>query len=665
MLKNLLFAGAILFSLLAGAQKPSMKFGKIDPAILSMPRYEADTSAGALILGDIGDITITYNDFTGFQVEFRRHIRFKVFNSTGFDLANFKLPYYYSGEQHEKFISIKAVSYNLDADNKIVKTELEKSNIFTEELSTKEMSRNFSVPNVKNGTVFEVEYALNSDLFWSIRDWDFQSTVPTLFSELCITLPEYFIYKTLLKGYISPTTSSSKSVPGRLVVKNSNGTEEIISYYCEERKIRFENVPAFREEPYMNALSNYLTSIEFELAAINFPFSKKDYTTTWEKISTNLWTDVDFGAQLKRNCPIKEEAEKLKTDYADPKERMQKAFELIRNSMAFNDRYGIYITKTLRKAWDEKKGKAADINLLMISLLNEIGIEAEPVILSTRSNGFLHPAQIMLGKFNYVIAEARIGDESFLLDATDKRLPYNLLPERCLNGEGRRISQTETLNQWIPLLGNQENERVLYAQTLLAPSGNMSGDFSMMETNYFADSRAKEIRKENSNDDYTNSYEAETPGLSISVFNIENLDDRSLPLYLKYKANYNVSDDSPKDIIYVNPTLGAGINSNPFISENREFPVDFTIPWSSKIIHMITIPEGYTVAELPKSALINLPEQLGSFKYTIVATGNQIQLMSVIRIKEHQIVSTNYPDIRELFSRIVAKQAEMIVLKKI
>lgn len=650
--------------MIAGAQKSSMKYGKIDPAHLAMTHYDADTSAGALVLGDIGEINITYDNIFGFRVEFNRHVRIKVFNSNGFDLANFKIPYYNFRDLTEKITKLKATSYNLEG-GKIVETDIARSDIFIEEVSLKEQSQNFSVPNIKKGTVFEVEYHITSDLLWALKNWEFQYTVPAVFSELTVTIPEYFNYKTLMKGYVQPTVSDSKKVGGSIFIKNSDGSGISKMYTALEQKFRFENIPAFNEEPFMNSISNYLSSVEFELASVNFPYSHRDYTTTWEKISSDLLKENDFGVQLKRNCPIKEEAEILRSKYSDPKERMINAYELIRNTMIFNDSYGIYITKTLRKAWDEKKGKAADINLLLVSLLNEIGVEADPVLISTRKNGIIHPAQIMLTKFNYVIAEARIGDETYLLDATDKKLPYNMLPERCLNGEGRRISQTKELNDWVTINGEEQNERVLFCQSKVEPSGNIKGEFNLMESRYFAYERARKIKAENSIDDYATKYEATFPGLMINEIEIENLDDRSQQLVLKYKADYNLSDDSPKDLIYINPSLGNGINSNPFIPEKREFPVDFINPWSSKIINILTLPEGYQVEELPKNALITLLEQLGSFKYTIAATNNQIQLMTQIIIRDPLIVATNYSNIREFYSMIVAKYAEKVVLKKL
>lgn len=663
MLKNTLISVALLLSLAAFGQKSSMKFGKIDKKDLAMENYEADTSAGALILGDIGSATINYKSTEDFEVDYTRHVRVKIFNTSGFDQANFKLQYYELGWTRERIPKIKVTAYNLE-DGKIVETKLKRSDMFVEDISAKEKSLNFSVPNVKSGTVFEVEYTLSSELFWHMRDWDFQYTVPARFSEYTITLPEYFVYKKLMSGYLMPTVNQTEPYTQNIMLRNDDNTTQTIPYRGTIQKLRFDDIPAFKKEPYMNALSNYLSSLEFELGAINFPYSKKDYSTSWEKISKELWLDGDFGIQLKRNCPIKEYADTLMA-VSDEKERMIMAYELVRDNMAFNHKYGIYATSSLRKAWNEKTGKAADINLLLTSLLNEIGIESEPVLLSTRDNGILHPAQIMLSKFNYVISEARIGDETFLLDATDKRLPYNILPERCLNGEGRRISLIPERNDWVSLNQSIPNERVFFAQTKVAPGGNIDVVFNLMETAYYAYNRSERIRKEAGQDDYIADYEAATPGLIIDEYTIENLDDLPNPLVIKYEGKLNISDDTPKDMLYINPLMGNGISVNPFTLETRDFPVDFINPFTFKIINLMEIPDGYEITEMPKSAVIALPDDLASYRYAIAVNGNQVQLDCTFMMKTSQILPMNYAQLRELYSMIVAKNAEMIVLKKI
>ncbi len=647
------------------SQKNAIKFGKIDPELLKMTKCELDSSAGAMIVSDLGDIYIDYDDLTGFRINMKRHLRVKIFNSTAFELAKFKLMGYKSGNLEEKYTRIKAASYNLDASGKMETTELSKDNIFTDRISNKEKSYNFSVPNIKEGTVFEVEYTLTSELFWQLPDWDFQTNYPTLLSELNVAVPEYFKYKRQMRGYISPTSTDSK-INNRSIVFRDGSYSDAVVYSEYTDKYVFKNVPALYEEPYMNDISNYTAAIEFELAAINFPRNFKDYSSTWEKIAKLLWDDEDFGLQLKRGCPLKKEAELLKVTIADPKQRMIAAHELIRNSVKYDGRNGIYTSKSLNKVWDEKIGKSADINLLLISFLNECGIVTHPVILSTRKNGIINPAQIMLSKFNYVIAEAIIDSTTILLDATDKNLSWNIIPEACQNGKGRRVSRDDYFNDWVELNGKAPNEKTYFNQVKLDSLGNIKGNFSLMYSELLAVGAAEKIRNSNSEEEFINEIETSFTGMYIDNYTIENLTDRTQPLYIKMDGGFKHNiDGTVKDVIYFNPGMGMLIDKNPFKSETRVYPIDFIRPMANKVICMITIPDGYEVAELPKNINLGMSERRGSYRYSVVVNGNTIQLSATLSINTSLITFDNYEEIRELYNRIVAKNNEMVVLKKI
>ncbi len=76
-----------------------MKFGKIDKKDLIMESYKADTSAGGLVLGDVGSAAISHKKGSGFELEYTRHLRVKVFDASGFDLANFKIPLLWTSGQ--------------------------------------------------------------------------------------------------------------------------------------------------------------------------------------------------------------------------------------------------------------------------------------------------------------------------------------------------------------------------------------------------------------------------------------------------------------------------------------------------------------------------------------------------------------------------------------
>lgn len=80
---------------------------------------------------------------------------------------------------------------------------------------------------------------------------------------------------------------------------------------------------------------------------------------------------------------------------------------------------------------------------------------------------------------------------------------------------------------------------------------------------------------------------------------------------------------------------------------------------------MISIPEGYEVAELPQNMNLGVSEKRGYYRYNIVVNGNNIQLSAMLNINSSLITYDSYEELRELFNRIVAKNNEMVVLKKI
>ena len=64
--------------------------------------------------------------------------------------------------------------------------------------------------------------------------------------------------------------------------------------------------------------------------------------------------------------------------------------------------------KGTRKAYLEGEGNVADINLLLIAMLRSQGVDANPVLVSTRNNGIpLFPTR---KGFNYVICKRSKGD---------------------------------------------------------------------------------------------------------------------------------------------------------------------------------------------------------------------------------------------------------------
>ena len=65
---------------------------------------------------------------------------------------------------------------------------------------------------------------------------------------------------------------------------------------------------------------------------------------------------------------------------------------------------GFTASNSLRNVMNKEKGSSAEINMILIAMLRSAGLNADPVILSTRSNGSLNQNSAMMQQFNYLVA---------------------------------------------------------------------------------------------------------------------------------------------------------------------------------------------------------------------------------------------------------------------
>ncbi|MBW7892486.1 MAG: hypothetical protein H3C48_15965, partial [Chitinophagaceae bacterium] len=84
-------------------------------------------------------------------------------------------------------------------------------------------------------------------------------------------------------------------------------------------------------------------------------------------------------------------------------------------------------------------------NLLLAAMMKQQGIEAYPVLLSTRDHGYTNELYPLINRFNYVVCAVKIEGIYYYLDATSPLIGFNYLPGYCYNGHAR-IIMPETSN---------------------------------------------------------------------------------------------------------------------------------------------------------------------------------------------------------------------------
>ncbi len=296
----------------------------------------------------------------------------------------------------------------------------------------------------------------------------------------------------------------------------------------------------------------------------------------------------------------------------------------------------------------------------MACLLEKADIIVNPVLISTRDHGFVRETTPVSTQFNTVVCLARLGDKSLLLDATDKFLPIGMIQEACLNGRGFAISKEGY--KWISLQPATRTRTVFSTDLNLAESGELTGSLKIDKSGYNS-VEARKTYLTKGEKEYINSF-SEGRSWTLSKSEFQNANEIQQPFKEVHEIFVKEHITEAGNTIYLSPFILAKVEENPFKQEKRDYPVDFGHPFDQMYIAKITIPDGYTIDELPKAKLFALPENAARYSYNIVQTGNAVSITSSLNVNRSLFTQLEYPNLREFYNQMVAKQAEQIVLKK-
>lgn len=658
------------------AQKPDIKFGKVSKEELNMTVYPADSSAHAVILSDLGETEFRYDvsGNKGWQTIFTRHVRIKVLDKEGVSAGDFKLRLYHDGtSSREKLDDLDGITFNLE-NGKTEKSKLERRNVTEVDEDKNHVAYTFALPNVREGSVIDLRYTIKSDYLMNLQRWHFQRNIPVAWSEYNVGIPEYFVYKHTLTGYIplavnemeekrgSMTFTDRSGIPGPTSPQHRVVERSTVEYKIKWYKLAMQNVPAFIEESYLTTPDNYQSIYSFELASVKTDeHNFKDYTTTWEKINKMLLDHDDFGKALKRTGFMDDELQSCLAGASDDKTKALLITALIAKKIKWNGKSALTADDT-KKAWRDGQGTAAEINLALVAALRESGLQAWPVALSTRSNGILNPVHPNVTDFNYVVALAVTGTDSLLLDATEPCLTPGMLPVRCLNDKGRLIAEPD--GKWIDLSPKTPSRHSASYQLTITPEGNIEGTCQHNYEGYDAFSIRDDIKSAASLEAYYTDRAKQVNNLTCESFSYSGLDTLVGPYKETLKIKITDAVDLESELVLLSPLQYEATTTNPFKLKERSYPVEFPYPINETLMFNWTLPEGYVVESLPKPGIVTLPGNSARFTYNVVQNGNTIMVVSMIALNQTLFLPEEYEFIKTFFNQIITRQGEQIVIRK-
>ena len=436
---------------------------------------------------------------------------------------------------------------------------------------------------------------------------------------------------------------------------------------CEVLKYVMKDIPAFdSSEAFMLSSRNYRSKLEFELSEYKrFDGTTDKYTKTWEDVDREFKSDRDIGSQLrKKNFFEKQVAEEL-LHSGDELTRAKNIFDFVKNHYTWNEENGIWNDNRVKTAFDDKTGNVAEINIALINLLNAADLKSDMMLMATRKRGLPKKTHPVMNDFNYLIAKVDIDGETYLLDATDKYMPFGMLPFRCLNYYGR-VMDFDNESYWYDILPESSNAIMIRAQMTLDPfNKKLSGIFDFINTGYKKVSQ-DEILETTKEEEYLEKLEEEISDDFHIISHEKNLkysDDKKIT----ERFNFEIENLFQGDNIYLNPFVIKFFEKNPFVSTERNYPIDFGYPMKYQYILNMKIPEGYKLKSLPEGKDFTLPNSGGLLKLSVIDNeSGTLNLFFTFDLNSAHYSNEYYSGIKQLFNEAVNGQNQsLIVLEKI
>ena len=637
------------------AQEKPIVFGEVDPGIVSMKVYPNDSSTDAVVLYDLANVNFEYDKYNiDLYVKYVYHRRIKILKKTAFNLATVTNQI---RSKNEFVKNIKGFTYNM-VDGKLIIDKLNNDMIFFKKSSSHTSTSSFILPNVKEGSVIDFMYEIYTPVHYpnNPKTWAFQGKNPIEWSELKISIPNFYKYKLQLGGYLPLFINEAK-------IENSDLKIEGKSTHETHYRFVVKDAPAFKDIDFVTNETDFITKIGFGVESDNQLRSYKPYNLMYVHLNEGLLETNTFGTALKRTGLWKNAAIQLKKQSKDTTELIQLAKNHIRSTIKWNKKVSMYVDcSEIKKVLKRGEGSSGDMNIGLICLLRKMGFEANPVILGTRDNGKISEEYAFLDKFNYIVGHMRVNDKDYFLDATDEFLSPGMLPINCLNHSGYLVHPTE--NRFISLETNDKDQEISMANFKISENGEMNGNVSKAHGGYNG-LRFRKTFKEEGKEKLIENIKNSRPNWKIKRTIFENETDNLKSFEEKHELSLIDYITLVGDMMYLKPMISEANVVNEFKEKDRMYPIDLTYPIEKSFTAIYELPKGYQIVEIPKTISLQLPDGAGKFSYFISETESVLSVFSKLSIKKVHHAADKYVSFKDFYDKIIQKHAEQVVLKKV
>ncbi len=500
-------------------------------------------------------------------------------------------------------------------------------------------------PKLNPGDVVELSYRIDdvsvrnekSDYFGEVAYM--QSTEPIAHAEYVLIAPK--------AKKLTMSVGPAGSVAAKALTKTvlDKGDQRITRFVATD-------VPPLAVEPRMPQLGELLAHVHVSTFA------------SWEEAGSWYWSlardkiDVDDD--------VRKLARKLTTGLTTEREKVAAVYRYVANETRYVAlEFGIEGIRprraalTLARGWGDCKDKAT----LLVSMLSELGIDAELVILRTGLRGGFDTSTASLEPFDHAIAY--IPSLDLYLDGTAEGTGTGELPSMDRSAIGLRISEGKgklvTLPE--PPAAKSREERIFElsiksnGETVFKGHAETQGvDAASWRARYHAEAS----RRERVASDLAAALGPVELHPGVRGLSVAGVEDVETPVRLTVAGTASVSKKGASLVVPVGPTWNLVATFATMGKRNHDVMVG--PQRAHHEVWTVTLPKDMVATSMPKQVKIETP--FGSYVQTTSNDGGKLTVSSTLLLSSSRVKPSEYAAFRQFCREVDAASGATLLLGK-
>lgn len=386
--------------------------------------------------------------------------------------------------------------------------------------------------------------------------------------------------------------------------------------------------------------------------------------SSWDQIYE--WWKGLFKDKLTLTQEMKEFVNSLTKEALDDFEKAKKIYEFCAASIRYVAvEYGEsgHEPHYAKDVFLNRYGDCKDQAILLVAMLDEAGLSAQPVLIPTR-RVYSISKEFPSTNFNHAIASVKIRDKIIFMDPTSETTSFTDLP---LSDQDRDV--LVFFNDRYEIMRTPEfkkNSVICKMQIVLDDQENAAIERSITTEGFFKSGHRwylKYTHPSKIKEDIQKKMVEISPFSRLGDYKIENVDNFDKAPVLTYSFT-SEKFLNPAGKLRIIPVINEiNLDHNIIGKEERLFPVDLDSPHGSRAVISVAIPETLQIKYLPKSHAID--NEWFSFSYECDRLGNILLYKQDFYFKQRFIRKKDYKEFKKSLEKVLYFLREEAILEKI